>query len=158
MSRTLPGLVTAREIGRVLARKPHANPQRIIPAVRDVGERRIKRRAQRRHYLGQRIGEVFVFTASEAMPCHHHTASKQRVRRVARSKGCALLRGQQPAGRRAAVGIELRGDARPIDGGNLRGERACGGGRRRLTLGGKEPGHTAFSRVNKARLRATPHR
>src|SRR5262249_59046802 len=36
----LSGFATAREISRVLARKPHTDPQGLVPAVGDVGERR----------------------------------------------------------------------------------------------------------------------
>ena len=48
-----------------------------------VGERRIERRAQRRDELGQRIGEVFVLAAPEAVPGHDDAAAEQRVVAVA---------------------------------------------------------------------------
>src|SRR5262249_31325234 len=45
----LSGLVTAREIGRVIAWTPQTDRHRLVPTVGDVGKRRKKRAAQRRH-------------------------------------------------------------------------------------------------------------
>ena len=52
----------------VLARIAPVLPQRRVPVVRDGGERRIERLAQRRDRAGQRTGEVLVFAAAEAVP------------------------------------------------------------------------------------------
>src|SRR5262249_12629316 len=63
----LSSFVTAlNEVGMLLG-KTHINSQRRIPPVCDRYEMRISRGSQFRDQLRQRISEVFVLTASEAM-------------------------------------------------------------------------------------------
>src|SRR5215470_2182076 len=75
----LSSFVTAlNEVG-VLLGKTHMNSQRLIPPVRDRYEMRISRRSQFCDQLRQRIFEILVLTASEAMACHYHSTAKETV-------------------------------------------------------------------------------
>ena len=68
----LPGGAAALDVCGVVSREALIEPHLFVPAVRNVRERRIKRRAQRRHDVGQRIRKIFVFAAAEAVARHDH--------------------------------------------------------------------------------------
>ena len=87
----LSGLVAALEIFRVRLGITCVDPHRRVPAIGDLGERRIKRGAQRRDRIRQRIREILVFAAAEAVPRHDHPAAKRRIGRVQRRHRRAFL-------------------------------------------------------------------
>ena len=76
----LAGLVAALEEVRV--RRPESATSMPIASFQRlaiVGELRIERGAQRRDRVGQRIGEVLVFAAAEAVPRHDDAAAERLV-------------------------------------------------------------------------------
>src|SRR3546814_16444715 len=66
-----------------------------VPAVGDLRQRRVERFAQTRDDLRQRIGEVAVLAAAEAVTCHDDAAAEQRAILVAADKGLAILRAEE---------------------------------------------------------------
>ena len=91
-------------------------PMRVVPAVGDRGERRIERRAQLGDELRQRIGEVLVLAAPEAVAGHHDAAAEQRVVGVARGeRGARSSAVSSAAHHGAAMRVELLAKARPIE-------------------------------------------
>ena len=100
----------------VFRRKTDLHPHRFVPAIGNGGEVWIKRRAQLGDQRGQRVGEVLVFALPETVLCHDHAASEERVVRVKRSQGSALLRRDQALDHRAALRIEIAGDSFPFNG------------------------------------------
>src|SRR5215475_2972447 len=75
----LAGAVTPLKKYRMLSRIAHVDAQSLVPAICDVGQRRIQRIAQAGDHCGQRIGKVLVLAASETVTRHHNTAAKQLV-------------------------------------------------------------------------------
>jgi hypothetical protein len=75
----LPGTMTADEKCGMLVRISHIDIQGGVPAVSHAGQGRIQRMAQFRHQIGQGISKILVFTASEAVACHHDPTSEQLV-------------------------------------------------------------------------------
>ena len=75
----LPGLMAAIEKGRVSVRIAQAFAERVVPAIGDPCQRRVERFTQGSDHAGQRIGEVFVFTAPEAVPAHDDAAAELGV-------------------------------------------------------------------------------
>ena len=73
---------SAREIRHDRPDSAIAIAHRLVPAVGDLGERRIERGAQRRDQRRQRIGEVLVLAAPEAVARHDHAAAERLVRRI----------------------------------------------------------------------------
>ena len=98
-------------LGRIAALETQGG----VPAVRDPGERRVERRAQARHELRQRVGEVFVLAAPEAVTGHDDAAAEQRVVGVACGERSAFVLGEQAAQHSAAMRVELLAKARPIE-------------------------------------------
>ena len=95
----LPGLVAAREISPRARRDsapsmPIASFQRLAIA----RERRIERGAQRGDEVGQRIGEVLVLAAAEAVPRHDDPAAERR-RPTHRARRAPRIRRASAAGR-----------------------------------------------------------
>ena len=88
--------------------------QRYAPPVGDRRQVRVERRAEGSDLIGQRIREVFVFTASEAMPCHDDVAAKQTVVRVEPGYRRALARREEFRQERPTVGIQVLCDQRPV--------------------------------------------
>ncbi|MGY3360541.1 hypothetical protein ACVWZK_007204 [Bradyrhizobium sp. GM0.4] len=76
----------------------------------------VERRAQLRDQIGQRIGEIFVFAAAKAVAAHDDTAAEVGVVGIERGDGAALLRREQALQDGGAVGVELAGDLRPVEG------------------------------------------
>src|SRR5256885_10432619 len=70
----------------------------LVPLVRDRREMRIKRRAQLRNDGRQRIGEVLVFAAPEAVATHDHTAAKRLLFGVRRGELATLLEAEHALG------------------------------------------------------------
>ena len=103
----LPGGMAAVEKFGVLGRIAHVDLHRLVPAVGDLGKRRIERGAQRCHDVGQRIGEVLVLAAPEAVPAHDDAAAEDAVGSVARGERGAVVGRKLAADDRAAVRVEF---------------------------------------------------
>src|SRR5689334_19091993 len=84
--------VTALEVGLVLVREARLDAERGVPAVGDLCEPGIERRALRGNDLGQRIVEVLVFAAAEAVARHDYAAAEEIILFVQRSERAALRR------------------------------------------------------------------
>src|SRR5438270_2730852 len=112
--------MTALEIAFVVFRIRYFGGQSLVPAVGDRGEPRVERLAQRRYQVGQRISEILVLAAAEAMPSHHHAAAEQRVRSIARGQRRTFIAVQKRSGSRASMSIDLCSQAAPIEVGNSR--------------------------------------
>ncbi len=87
----LSGLVAKIEIFGMALRKLLPNAHALIPAVRELSQRRIKRCAQLAHQLGQWVVEIFVLAAAEAVPSHDHPASETLIRRISVHQTGALI-------------------------------------------------------------------
>src|SRR5688500_6244308 len=111
----LAGPVAAPDESRVLVRETRIDAQRRVPAIGHRRERWIERGAQRGDRLGQRIAEILVLAAPETVARHDYAAAKARLVRIQRSQGVAFLCGQQLFDDRAALGVQLASDLRPID-------------------------------------------
>ncbi len=97
--------------GGEAAFEPHAG----VPAIGDPGERGIEPRPQRLHRIGQRIGEIAIFAAAEAVPRHDHLAAEMFGGVV---EGGDVLAGDgvEQAGQYCpAVGVERVGGGGPVD-------------------------------------------
>jgi len=116
----LPRFAAAFEKCRMLRGIASLDAHRRVPPVRDRRERRVERRAKRRDRLGQRVGEILVFTAPEAVAAHHHPAAKPPFVRVAARKPGALVGREQAGEHGAAVRIEVAADGTPIEVGHPR--------------------------------------
>ena len=102
------------------------NPHRLVPAIGDPVELRIKRRPQLRDQIGQRIGKILVFAAAKAVAAHHDPAAKVFVVGIERSDRAAFFRRQQAREDGAALRVEIGGRLRPVDG--VDAGREVGGG------------------------------
>src|SRR6266581_7918303 len=102
----------------VLERITHSDTEGLIPTVRNRGEPRVEGGPKLAHRLRQRVGEIPVFPASEAMPAHHHTASETVVLRIERRKIAALFRFQQALDQGTALAVELTGQPGPVERGD----------------------------------------
>src|SRR5437660_735709 len=74
-------LGTAGEKLGMLSRVAHSNTERLIPAVRDRRQPGVKGGPNPAYRVRQRVREIFVFPAPEAMPAHHDTAPETAVLR-----------------------------------------------------------------------------
>src|SRR3546814_4434946 len=73
----------------MFGRKADIHPHARVPAVRDRREPRIEHPAQRLDQRRQRIGEIAIFAAPEAVPRHMDMAAKARGRIIERGKAVA---------------------------------------------------------------------
>src|SRR3546814_6176385 len=80
------------KITGMIRRKARRDAKGGVPAVGDLRQRRVERFAQTRDDLRQRIGEVAVLAAAEAVTCHDDAAAEQRAILVAADKGLAIPR------------------------------------------------------------------
>ncbi len=64
---------------------------------------------------GQRIGEILVLAAAEAVPRHDHPAAERRVVRIERGERLAFVRRQQRTNHGAAMGVEITRDQTPVE-------------------------------------------
>jgi hypothetical protein len=69
-----------------------------------------------RDQVGQRIGEIFIFAASETMTPHHDLAAETLVVRIERGQRGAFVRRQQFLQDGAALCVKVGGRLRPVDG------------------------------------------
>ena len=67
-----------------------SNVHSAVPRVGDVGEARIKRCSQALHKIGKGIREVAIFTFTEAMARHVHSAAEGTLFSVERSNVAAF--------------------------------------------------------------------
>lgn len=91
----LPRRMAARDEVRVLVRVLDLDAHRRVPAIGDGDELWIERGTQPNDELGQGVGEVLVFAASETVSRHHHPAAEEVVVRIQRDQGVTLLRAEQ---------------------------------------------------------------
>src|SRR3546814_18247386 len=73
----------------MFGRKADIHPHARVPAVRDRREPRIEHPAQRLDQRRQRIGEIAIFAAPEAVPRHMDMAAPARGRIIERGKAVA---------------------------------------------------------------------
>ena len=76
----------------VLIRIANGDVHRLVPAIGNADEARIQRGAQAEDQSRQRIGEVFVFAATEAMAGHDDTAAELSIGLIAGSQRRAFFR------------------------------------------------------------------
>ena len=154
----LAGGMAAGEVRRMVFGVAHCHAHRLVPAVRDRHQLRVQRRAQCRHARRERIGEVLVLAAAEAVARHHDVAAKAPVIVVQRGQRLALGRRDETLDHRSPPRIEIRRHARPVDRrhalADRRGASRCPGERGH---GASRP-DTRASRSSSARLRSTPQR
>ncbi len=94
----------------VIGRKARRHPHPFVPAIGDRCEPRIEHPAQRLDQRRQRIGEIAIFAAPEAVPRHNHMAAKLRVLGIKCRSAVAIGGVQQPRQHRPSVAIKRRGD------------------------------------------------
>src|SRR5688500_10991622 len=99
---------------RVLDRKANLHVHELVPSIRDRHEMRVYGAAQRRDDVGQRIVEILILAASEAMPAHDHATSKQIFRRIHRRQRLAFRRRQQSFDQSVTSRVQIDSDAFPI--------------------------------------------
>lgn len=151
----LTGGMTARQECLVPRRIDDVDVHRLVPAIRQRHQTRVQRRAQRLDVVWQRVTEVLVFAAAEAVPRHDDAAAMPRVVVVEPGERLAFLRGQQPRQDRAAAGVEVLRDPVPVE----RSDALDDAGFARSCDGGREPCvHALASRSSSARLRSAPQR
>src|SRR3546814_13364532 len=78
-SSDLSGAMATPKITGMIRRKARRDAKGGVPAVGDLRQRRVERFAQTRDDLRQRIGEVAVLAAAEAVTCHDDAAAEQRA-------------------------------------------------------------------------------
>jgi len=101
---------------------------RLVPAVGGATQPPVQDRPQLRDQIGQGIGEIFVFTAAEAVAAHHDAAAEMRVIGIERGERATFVRAEQSLHDRAALRVKFAFDLRPVDRVDLRGD--AGGGNR----------------------------
>ena len=111
----LSGAMAALEEGGVLGGKAHLEAEPLVPAVGDRREMRVERGAQLLHQRRQRIGEIPILAAAEAVACHHHAAAKRLIAIVECAHRRAFLPAEQGRQARKAARVERGVHARPVD-------------------------------------------
>ncbi len=86
-----------------------------IPPIRDRREMRVNRAPQFADHIGQRILEIFVFTAPKTMTAHHHSTTKPPVMRIQRGNCATLLLRNKMIEHSTALRIQLSRDIPPVD-------------------------------------------
>src|SRR5215469_17848094 len=87
-----------------------------IPAIRDRNQSRIDGLPEALNQSRQRIIEVFIFSASESMPCHHDPAAEHIVALVKAGYGLAFARRKKAVDNGTALPVEILLHAFPVDG------------------------------------------
>src|ERR1700761_2377127 len=100
---------------RVLARIPRLDTHYLIPAIGDRREMRVDRAPRAFERFGQRIREVLVLAAPEAVALHHDAAAKDAVAIVQRGQRLAFVARKERGRRGAAVAVELRFEIGPVE-------------------------------------------
>src|SRR5437870_8241841 len=108
------GVTAAQEVVEPLG-KPAALAERAPPVVGDGNQPGIQGPPQRVHERRQRVAEVLVFSAPEAVPLHDDAAPETPVIRVERDQRAALLRRQQRRGGGTARLVERSRDPLPVE-------------------------------------------
>src|SRR6267142_5666398 len=78
----LAGFMAPRDKLGMLCRITNINSHRLVPSIGDRNKMRIDGRPEPLDKVRQRIAEVLVFTAPEAMAYHHNTTAEDVVFRV----------------------------------------------------------------------------
>jgi hypothetical protein len=112
----LAGLMAARDEGGVVTRKPDIHPHSLVPAIGQRSQVRIERGPQRLNEGRQRVAEVAVFAATEPVPRHNDLAAEALDPTIQGRRGLALRVGEQPRQEGPTSIVQVRRDARPIDG------------------------------------------
>ena len=95
-------VATLDEVG-VLFRIPHIDSHRFIPMIGERNQMGIGRCSEFAQNVGQRITEILVLSAPEAVPSHDDTAAKDLIFRV-KTRDCpALLGGKKLFNRGVAL-------------------------------------------------------
>ena len=91
----------------MLIRKLDIAAHRAIPAVRIRNEVRIDSGPDTCNQIRQRIAEIFVLSAPEAMPLHVHAAAKYFVIRIESRNQVAFIRREKLVKDRASLYIKI---------------------------------------------------
>lgn len=83
--------------------------------VRDGNKLWINECAKVRDNAGQRIVEVFVFSASETMSFHHDAAAEKVIALIQARYPCAFIRGKEVFDNRVAFRVEIFRNLIPLD-------------------------------------------
>src|SRR5256885_17087665 len=107
--------MAALQVRLVLGREARLDSERRVPAIGDLRERRIERRAIGGNGLRQGIAEVLVLAAAEAVARHYHAATEESVVLVERGERAALRRRKQALDDGAAALVEIDAHFFPVD-------------------------------------------
>ena len=88
----LPGVVAAFQERLVAIGIADVDPHRLVPAIGDGAEPRVERGPQLRDQVGQRIGEILVLAAAEAVTRPSRSAAEVLVIRIEPSQRGAFFR------------------------------------------------------------------
>jgi hypothetical protein len=110
--------VTAAQEARERRLEARRIAEPLLPRVRDPRERRVEHFAELLHARGQRVREIAVLAAAEAVRVHRDRLAERRVARVERAQALAIARAEHARDARKAPAIELVGDKRPVDPGH----------------------------------------
>ena len=110
----LPGSVAAREIVVVLGRITHIYSHDFVPAVRQLEKLCIESRSQSPNDFWERIGKIFVFPATEAMPSHEDSGTKAIFIAIHVRQVLAIIPREHGAHGSATVLIQVVNDLRPL--------------------------------------------
>ncbi|MGY4230972.1 hypothetical protein ACVMIH_008333 [Bradyrhizobium sp. USDA 4503] len=109
------GVMAALQERRMRRRISDIDPHRLVPTIGCRGQPRIERRPQLRDQVRQRIGEILVLAAAEAVTAHHDPAAELAVVGIQRGDGIAFLRRQQAVEDGASLPIEVGRDPVPVE-------------------------------------------
>jgi hypothetical protein len=98
--------------------EPAVVSERLLPSIRRPDEPGVELLAHLRHERGQRVGEVLILSASEAVLAHDDAAPKSLWFLIPGGDGPARRRGKQAGQERPAPGVQLELDAGPLDRGD----------------------------------------
>ena len=99
----------------MLAGIAHLVPGGRVPAIGDARKRAVERLPQPGHDGRQRIAEILVLAAAEAVARHHDAAAEVRFGRIQPGEPVAVRLRNESLDHRAALRVELLADARPFD-------------------------------------------
>ena len=110
----------------------YVDAERLVPAIPNLRQGRVKGIAQRGDDLRQGICEIFVFAAPKTVPCHDYPTAKQSIRVVALRQNRAFLWRQQRFGGCTAKLVQIGDDRGPIQRRDALADRRRSGLRSRL--------------------------
>src|SRR5436190_8802182 len=146
------GMAAGDEVG-VLCRIAHLDTHRLVPAVGDRRQARIEGSPQVGDDTGQRIAEVLVLAAAEAVPRHHDAAPEGSLGVVETGHGLTARAIEQARQHGPTLRVEVGRDREP---GDPLSEVETG--ERPLDLESRPAAQATASRASRARLRSLPQR